>query len=124
MPRYTFKCEKCNEYSELVCTISEYDEKSAKWKCPCCHSKRVHRDYSVDSIFGSVSQEPKTLGQLAERNTKKYGKSKVEAIRAEHKTKRIEGMKELPQGMSRVNKYSDIKDNYTKEDWKKKGKIK
>ena len=41
-----------------------------------------------------------------------------------HKTKRKEGMKHLPQGMSRINSASDMKDNYTKADWKKKGRLK
>ena len=45
-------------------------------------------------------------------------------MREEHKTKRKEGMKHLPQGMSRINSASDMKDNYTKADWKKKGRLK
>ena len=62
--------------------------------------------------------------QLAEANEKKYGKELTAKMREEHKTKRKEGMKELPKGMSRINSASDMTDNYTKSDWKKKGRLK
>ena len=55
---------------------------------------------------------------------KKYGKELTAKMREEHKTKRKEGMKQLPKGMSRINSASDMKDNYTKADWKKKGRLK
>ena len=62
--------------------------------------------------------------QLAEANEKKYGKELTAKMREDHKTKRKEGMKHLPKGMSRINSVNDMKDNYTKADWKKKGRLK
>lgn len=123
MPRYTFKCPECDTYSELICNISEYDEEFKKYKCPCCNSRLTYRSYEDDGIYASV-KEIKTVAQLAEANEKKYGKELTAKMREEHKTKRTEGMKQLPKGMSRINSVNDIKDNYTKADWKKKGKTK
>jgi len=123
MPRYTFVCEKCGEYSEMVSSISEYDQSLAKYKCPECNSTKVVRSYEDDNTYCSV-KEIKTVMQLAEANEKKYGKELTAKMREEHKTKRTEGMKELPKGMSRINSVSDMKDNYTKADWKKKGRTK
>ena len=123
MPRYTFVCEKCGEYSEMVSSISEYDQSLAKYKCPECNSTKIVRSYEDDNTYCSV-KEIKTVMQLAEANEKKYGKELTAKMREEHKTKRTEGMKELPKGMSRINSVSDMKDNYTKADWKKKGRIK
>ena len=123
MPRYTFVCEKCGEYSEMVSSISEYDQSLAKYKCPKCNSTKVVRSYEDDNTYCSV-KEIKTAMQLAEANEKKYGKELTAKMREEHKTKRTEGMKELPKNMSRINSVSDMKDNYTKADWKKKGRIK
>ena len=123
MPRYTFLCEKCGEYSEMVSSITEYDKALSEYKCPECNSKKVVRSYEDDNTYCSV-KEIKTMMQLAEANEKKYGKELVAKMREEHKTKRKEGMKELPKGMSRINSASDMTDNYTKADWKKKGKTK
>lgn len=123
MPRYTFVCEKCGEYSEMVSSISEYDQSLARYKCPECNSTKVVRSYEDDNTYCSV-KEIKTVMQLAEANEKKYGKELTAKMREEHKTKRTEGMKELPKGMSRINSVSDMKDNYTKADWKKKGRTK
>ena len=123
MPRYTFVCEDCGEYSEMVASIAEYDKALSEYKCPECNSKKVVRSYEDDNTYCSV-KEIKTMMQLAEANEKKYGKELVAKMREEHKTKRKEGMKELPKGMSRINSASDMTDNYTKADWKKKGKTK
>lgn len=123
MPRYTFVCEKCGAYSEMVSSIAEYDESIAKYRCPECNSKKVHRSYDDDNTYCTV-KEIKTIQQLAEANEKKYGKELTAKMREEHKTKRKEGMKQLPKGMSRINSVSDMKNNYTKKDWAKKGKTK
>lgn len=123
MPEYTFECKKCGQLSSLICSISEYDDMSSKFKCTHCKSKMVFRSYADDGIHASI-KEIKTVAQLAEANEKKYGKELVAKMREEHKTKRKEGMKELPKGMSRVKSSNELKDNYTKSDWKKKGKLK
>jgi len=123
MPEYTFRCDKCHELSSLVCSIQSYDDEVKSIKCDHCKSKKLHREYFCDNVHGHVN-EIRTLGQLAEANTKKYGSEVVEKMRLEHKTKREIGMKELPAGMNRIKKAEDFTNNYTKEDWKKKGKKK
>lgn len=72
MPSYNFKCEDCDSEIELQCSISEYPDLIKNIRCPGCSSVNVHRDYSNDNIYSSV-REIKTIGQLAEFNTKKMG---------------------------------------------------
>lgn len=72
MPVYNFVCEDCNAEIELSCSISEYPEMIEDLNCPACSSKNVHRDYSQDNIYSTV-REIRTVGQLAEANTKKMG---------------------------------------------------
>lgn len=121
MPEYTFECDKCKSVFSITVSIQEYDTVLNKLKCPSCKSSKVYREYACDNVHGHVN-EIRTLGQLAEVNTKKYGSELVSKMRDEHKTKREEGMKELPHGMKRVRKAEDFTDNYTKQDWLKKKK--
>ena len=69
MPRYTFVCEDCGEYSEMVSSIAEYDKSLAEYECPHCQSKKVVRSYEDDNTYCSV-KEIKTVMQLAEANEK------------------------------------------------------
>lgn len=78
MPKYTFVCDKCNEYTELSCSISEYDNKIKKVKCRSCNSKKVHRFYEGDDIRAKCINIT-TIGQLAEKNAKE-NKSKVSEL--------------------------------------------
>ena len=50
MPTYEFQCEKCRKRFELVCTITEYERKARKLKCPKCHSIRVGRKLSYFEV--------------------------------------------------------------------------
>jgi hypothetical protein len=121
MPEYTFQCEKCDSVFAIHCSINDYDNVVQSLKCTECKSKKVHREYVSDNIHGHVN-EVKTLGQLAEKNMKKYGSELVTKMRQEHQTKREEGMKQLPSGMKRIRKAEDFTNNYSREDWKRKGK--
>ena len=56
MPRYTFVCEDCGEYSEMVSSISEYDKSLAEYACPHCKSKNVVRSYEDDNTYCSVKE--------------------------------------------------------------------
>jgi len=77
MPEYNFFCNNCSSYSTEYWSISEYDAKIKKVKCCNCKSKKVNRAYDKDNIYSSV-KEVKTIGQLAEANTKKLGKYGLE----------------------------------------------
>lgn len=77
MPEYNFICNKCNQYTTEYWHVSEYDEKFKNIKCSHCKSKKINRAYDVDNIHTTV-KEIKTIGQLAEANTKKLGKYGLE----------------------------------------------
>jgi len=77
MPEYNFICSKCNKYTTEYWPVSEYDERFKNTKCSHCKSKKINRAYDVDNIHTTV-KEIKTIGQLAEANTKKLGKYGLE----------------------------------------------
>tara|TARA_B100000029_G_scaffold274890_1_gene269692 strand:+ start:916 stop:1299 length:384 start_codon:yes stop_codon:yes gene_type:complete len=111
MPEYTYECEACEVYFSKVFNREEYDKKGSKVRCPECNkAKKVCRSYVDDNIQTNVAftlSECKTLGHYAEKQTAKYGKYEVEDMRAGFKTKKSEPMKELPEGMSRMEKPKD-----------------
>lgn len=72
MPTYNLFCENCNADIEFFCSISEYDKFMKEIKCPSCSSKKLYRNYQEDNIYSTV-REIRTVGQLAEHNTKKMG---------------------------------------------------
>ena len=103
MPEYNFKCEKCNSMSVEFWRVQEYDDNMKKVKCHQCKSKKVNREYSLDSIHATV-KEIKTIGQLAEANTKKLGKYGLEEkMRKDNKiiSKEAKDKKDL---MRKINK--------------------
>ena len=110
MPEYSFLCEGCDNRWSIVCSITEYTDRQ---KCPSCKKiKTVFRDLRTDAsnIYGAVTlslSEVKTLGHYADKQTKKYGKAKCEEMAREFKTKKIEGGRELPDGMSRMERPTD-----------------
>lgn len=65
---YCFSCEKCAyEFSK------EYDwDKIYKPTCPNCSSVEVYRDYSREKVI-TDDCVPKTLGALADKNSKMKG---------------------------------------------------
>lgn len=122
MPEYSFCCEECKNEFSFFWTITNYESELQNAVCPECSSQRIYRDFGVDAPHCQV-RNVTTVAQLAERNEKKFGKELTEKMRKEHKTKREVGMEMLPEGMSRA-KETGFTDNYTREDWSKKGKIK
>lgn len=75
MPKYTFICEDCDKQSEFSWMLSEYDTSIKSCKCSHCKSKKIYRDYQSDDVNCKV-KEIKTIGQLAEANTRK-NKNKI-----------------------------------------------
>lgn len=72
MPEYNFYCEDCDQDIEIFCSISEYDTKIKNIVCPSCTSRNIYRNYQEDNIYSNV-KDIRTVGQLAEYNTKKMG---------------------------------------------------
>ena len=99
MPIYEYVCNYCGLQFEINQSIKE----NAQKKCPDCNKLGLERLLFSPSVF--VKGEPSTIGQLADRNSKKIGKDTIqerEAIYAE-KTglKKNKEKKELHQ---RINK--------------------
>ena len=69
MPQYYFECQTdkkgCGTTFCVECPISEYDERYPK-SCPNCRRKKSLRQV----LFPPETHIPKTLGSLAERNTR------------------------------------------------------
>ena len=76
MPTYSLICEDCSQGIEVECYMSEYDAAIKNLTCPSCTSRNIHRDYQEDNIH-TYCVNVTTIGQLADRNTKKM-KSQLE----------------------------------------------
>jgi DNA-directed RNA polymerase subunit RPC12/RpoP len=77
MPEYNFSCGDCKNDFSCFWSIKSYDDSLAKLTCEKCGSKKVFRDYQEDNMVVSY-HEVKTIGQLAEKNTKKMGRYELE----------------------------------------------
>jgi len=114
MPTYTFNCENCSQTFEIFLSIKEYHSKQ---RCPACNSSSVSRDYMMDCscISASVKKsdsELKTLGDLANRNRDKMSSDHKQFLEKRHNEyKEVQSNKELPKGMTRMEK--GIKNKWT-----------
>lgn len=86
MPIYEYKCNNCNFEFELFQNLKD----PVKRKCQSCGKKSLERLISVCSGF---VKEIKTLGQLAEKNTKMLG-SKLDTPEEKLKIERKEKNRE------------------------------
>lgn len=106
MPNYTYFCCKCDLVFEKFFSIRNYKEKV---RCEHC-SNKCSRHYTEDmlTIRGSVRKsdtELKTLGDLANRNRDKLSSDEKHALDTKHNEyKDQKPHKELPKGMSRIDK--------------------
>lgn len=74
MPTYDFECEPCAYITEIKQGIDE----PSVLTCPICEQETLKKVFiSAPAMF--VRGEPTTIGQLAERNTSKFGKYELEA---------------------------------------------
>ena len=105
MPTYSYICEKCSAKFELFAHFGDYDEHP---KCIECSSKKTNRSYADDLCITFVKKsdsELKTLGDLANRNRDKMSQDqKIELSQQHNSYKEQHSNKELPTGMSRMNK--------------------
>jgi hypothetical protein len=77
MPEYSFNCKNCRHDFSCFWSIGSYDKNISELSCEKCGSSQVFRDYQEDNVVVSY-HDVKTIGQLAERNTKKMGKYHLE----------------------------------------------
>ena len=73
MPEYEYRCLECEyEFSEHL----EMKKYKTRKKCPSCNKHKLQRVLGAFTAF--VRDEPTTLGQLAERNTQKFGRYELD----------------------------------------------
>lgn len=97
--RRYYICDNCDHTFDISQGFN--DEKLKK--CPECNENSLYQDLSGQYSF--VIGEPKTVGQLAERNTKKMGRYELEAkMVADGIPERIEKRKKI----EKINKISKM----------------
>lgn len=107
MPTYSYLCTKCNNHFDLFAYIRDYNSSPA---CPKCHTFETVRNYAEDvsTISASVKKndsELSTLGDLANRNRDRLSEDQKQSLHQKHNSyKEKESTKELPKGMSRIQK--------------------
>lgn len=73
MPNYDYKCNSCGyEMNDVYQSIKS----EALVTCSNCQKDSLYRVIHIPHVF--VKGEPKTIAQLAEKNSKKMGKTMVE----------------------------------------------
>jgi len=106
MPTYSYFCSNCNDTFEKFFYIKDYKEKV---KCSQC-KKNCCRHYVEDVLTQSASvkkadSELKTIGDLANRNRDRLSNDQKQALDKKHNDyKDQDSGKELPKGMSRIQK--------------------
>lgn len=83
MPTYEYLCDNCHNNFEIMQSIKAEPVKV----CDKCGSDTIHRVIFPTTVF--CSKEPKTLGQLAEKNTKKMGRYELQEKRRAHKESEV-----------------------------------
>jgi putative FmdB family regulatory protein len=102
MPKYDYECENCNH--KLIDIYQPFDSDSLT-KCENCGQNSLRRIIYCPYI--SVKGEIKTIGQLAESNSKKMGKTLVEEKTLKDKENKKQALKDAKKELrSKINKMS------------------
>lgn len=104
MPLYSFICNKCETPVEIFMSLQDYNSNQ---KCPTCKRKLV-RDYQSDNVSGNVAN--RTLGALAEKNASKLSEDEKIHLHHKHNEYRYGPKKELPEGMSYIDREKPFHD--------------
>tara|TARA_Y100000310_G_scaffold303187_1_gene341289 strand:- start:1024 stop:1422 length:399 start_codon:yes stop_codon:yes gene_type:complete len=101
MPTYDFKCRLCGTVQEIFRRFSEkLPEKAKDLDTICCD-----KDACVYQIFSAPASHisgTKTIGSLAEQNSRRMGKDQVENLTEEYRTKKEDALS-LKEGMKIKN---------------------
>lgn len=115
MPTYTYYCSKCDNRFEIFANIGNYKQ---CYECPKCNDiSDVTRalGYDISTVHREViaNDDNITLGQLADRNTKKMSRDeKINRYYEQNKYKWEGQESNLPKGARKVRK--DDKDSIIK----------
>ena len=88
MPTYEYQCEECDHNFEIVKMISDPHESM----CPKCKKLTLYQVISPSTVF--IKGEATTVGQLADRNTKKMGKYELGDKRGRQEEGNLKNKKE------------------------------
>lgn len=103
MPTYDYACNYCGFlWEDVVQNINDPKKK----KCPKCTHMTLERLISGGG-HAFVRGEATTLGQLAEKNSKKMGKYGVEEKEAKKKEQVDKGLAEYKQEIKQIGKMSE-----------------
>ena len=102
MPLHDYECAECGKFFSDV--YQKYEEDPLT-KCESCGEESLQKIFAAPTFF--VTQEAKTLGQVADRNSKKMGKREVQEreLKAKEKNKSTmsEAKKELYGNINKMN---------------------
>ena len=103
MPVYEYRCTKCEEHFEIICSMEEYEVID---DCPYCNTKSAVRVFSTQLGFVKLAEsEIKTLGHLAKRHSETMSPDEIAHIKHKNTAYRREGPDQpLPPGMHRIKK--------------------
>jgi putative FmdB family regulatory protein len=103
MPLHDYECTKCGKFFSDVYQKYEDDPLT---KCEECGEESLQKIFAAPTFF--VTQEAKTLGQLADRNSKKMGHREVQERDLKAKEKNKSAMSEAKKELySNINKMND-----------------
>ena len=103
MPTYDYECENCgNILNDIYQSINDKPLK----KCASCGKHSLYR--VIHAPYFSVKGEPTSIIQLAEQNSKRMGKSKVEDMSAKDKENKKQALSEAKKEIkTKINKMGE-----------------
>lgn len=114
MITYEYECQ--NNNCQFGFEIQQGIKEEPLVKCPVCKKKSLER--LLFPVAGFVRQDPTTLGQLAERNSKKLGKeglaSAQRKLKQEQAESRQQSLRELEKSLPAGAK---IRENQEHKPW-------
>lgn len=97
MPDYEYICDNCGHNFEVFQRMSDKPKK----KCSQCSKYKLRRVFHVPIL--AKTNEPKTLGALAEQNSNKFSDDYKLKLYNQHRTKKKRVLK-LPDGAKRQDR--------------------
>lgn len=102
MPRYDYECSSCG--NKIVDVYQQFSDKPLK-KCKNCKKHTLERVVFIPHVF--VRGEATTMGQLAERNSKKMGNSLVQEKSLKEKEDKKQALSEAKKEMKTIGRMSE-----------------
>lgn len=113
-----YECTECRkDYVEVTKATAPI----AKHNCPKCNTPL--EGLIMGNIYGIVEHDPTTVGQLAERNTKKMGKYLVSEKDAQNKKEVDNGMRMYEKPSKELMKKLPKMNNRQKQRYIREGKL-